>query len=172
MARRKAVGPQLRISKSLRQSYPILVDLESAAAASPESKERALADARVIKALTEIAHNLAKGHDRLPVPPVQQLKKFRPQLLFLFRAGVGDEERKKLLLAPNTKGGALLTSLLALGLPILADLLSSIMSTRFVLHLISGPRRPAVEIPTPDEAPGRIILTGPDGAPTKPVPTP
>jgi len=108
-----------RPSKCVEYSYPYLIVLAETIN-TPEIRHYLLQNEQIIKALSELTLNILKQNFSISKKDKQKLQAFRKQLIQL--ASKGSSKQKHRLLT-GKKGGQLLSTILSIGLPILANLL-------------------------------------------------
>jgi hypothetical protein len=109
-------------SKCVREAYPLLLVL-SQSIKNKKLRKELLKNRKVLDSLRELTVNVL--HETVPISQSarRKLLQFKKELVLLAEK---DRYRKKYtVLKGSQRGGALLSTLLGVGIPILADLLFS-----------------------------------------------
>jgi hypothetical protein len=110
-------------SKCVREAYPLLLVLAKSINKNKKLREELLKNQKVLDSLRELTVNVL--HETVPISQSarKRLLQFRKELVLL--AEKGRYRKKYAVLKGSQRGGALLSTLLGVGIPILADLLFS-----------------------------------------------
>jgi hypothetical protein len=108
-------------SKCIEYSYPYLLVLAETID-NPQIRRHLLKNKQVLKALTELTWNILKQNFEIQKKDKIKLKQFHRGLIYL---ATGRSWKQKEQLFSGHRGGQLLSTILGVGLPILANLLFS-----------------------------------------------
>ena len=108
-------------SKSLKIAYPYLIVLANSIE-NEKLKKELLKEQAIVDSLSEIALNILKQN--IPTKPNERkkLRKYKKELLELVQKG---GTKKKQLCLKGQRGSGIITTLLSIGLPIIASLLAN-----------------------------------------------
>lgn len=110
----------MSVSEVVKKSFPYLIVLNENCK-NKEIRNNILKSKKVLCAITEIVYNILKGNIDLTKKNKRLLRNYKKELLLIARKGRNIQKNKIL---SDQRGAGILSTILSVGIPIIASLLS------------------------------------------------